>query len=248
MERLGHADHVRLLDFIAGLHEAVPLAGFGKHLIRLTSELLPGLTVSFDQIEESSGFYSLEHNFLMSESEQSRLFHRLRDVYQQNPIYRYLQEGGCGPVVDIGDLVSRRQFRRTDFYQDIFRPVGLEYQMQVLMNRPGWIQTLTLNRDRPISKAAALTLKLAARHIQLAHRNACLMERLRPVVVADPQPAIAFTRREREVFAWLQEGKRNGEIALLLGCSPRTVDKHVQRILFKTGAETRTAAARCQRP
>lgn len=248
MERLGHADHIRLLDFIAGLHEAVPLAGFGKHLIRLTSELLPGLTVSFDQIEESNSFYSLEHNFLLSESEQDRLFSRLRDVYQQNPIYRYLQEGGRGPVVDIADLMPRRQFQRTDFYQDIFRPVGLEYQMQALTNRPGWIQTLTVNRDRPIPKSVMAILTLAIPHVRIAHRNACLIELLRPVVTAEAMPDIPFTPREREVFAWLQEGKRNGEIALLLGCSPRTVDKHVQRILFKTGAETRTAAARWQQP
>ncbi|MGC4013055.1 MAG: helix-turn-helix transcriptional regulator [Luteolibacter sp.] len=244
MERLGHTDYARLLDFLAGLHEAVPLAEFGKHLIRLTSELLPGLTVSFDQIEESSGFYSLEHNFPLSDSERDRVFSRLREVYQQNPIYHYIQSGGRGPVVDIASLMPRRKFQRTDFYQDIFRPVGLEYQAQVLMNRPGWIHTLTVNRDRPIPQSSSLILALAARHIQIAHRNACLMEKLRPLVVANVSPDIPFTRREREVFAWLQEGKRNAEIAVLLGCSPRTVDKHVQRILFKTGAETRTAAAR----
>ncbi|BCU76599.1 LuxR C-terminal-related transcriptional regulator [Luteolibacter sp. LG18] len=244
MERLPHADYARLLDFIAGLHEAVPFTAFGEHLVRLTSGLLPGLTVSFDQIEESTGFYSLEHNFQMSADEEEKIFNRLRVLYQQNPIYSYIQSGGTGPVIDIADLMPRRQFRKTDFYQDVFRPIGLEHQVNVLMNRPGWIHSMTVNRDRPISRETAIILELAAPHIQIAHRNASLMQALKPVIAQPSDPPPTFTPREREVFDWLRQGKRNGEIAKILGCSPRTVDKHVQRILAKTATETRTAAAR----
>jgi DNA-binding CsgD family transcriptional regulator len=51
-----------------------------------------------------------------------------------------------------------------------------------------------------------------------------------------------LTRREAEVLAWVSEGKRDAEIATILSTSTRTVHKHVQRILAKTGADTRTAA------
>ena len=50
--------------------------------------------------------------------------------------------------------------------------------------------------------------------------------------------------REIEVIRWLGEGKRNGEIATILACSTRTIDKHVENILRKTGAETRTGAVK----
>src|SRR6476469_6725312 len=50
--------------------------------------------------------------------------------------------------------------------------------------------------------------------------------------------------REAEVIDWISEGKRDREIALILEISPRTVEKHVQRILKKLGVETRTAASR----
>jgi DNA-binding CsgD family transcriptional regulator len=37
-------------------------------------------------------------------------------------------------------------------------------------------------------------------------------------------------------------GKTDREIAALLGCSHRTVQKHLQRLYVKLGVETRTAA------
>jgi DNA-binding CsgD family transcriptional regulator len=54
---------------------------------------------------------------------------------------------------------------------------------------------------------------------------------------------LGLSRRETEVLAWVTEGKRNGEIATILGASNRTIDKHVERILQKLGVESRTAAA-----
>jgi DNA-binding CsgD family transcriptional regulator len=45
-----------------------------------------------------------------------------------------------------------------------------------------------------------------------------------------------------EVVSWIGRGKRNEEIAKILGCSTRTVKKHVQRVLKKLRMETRTSA------
>lgn len=58
----------------------------------------------------------------------------------------------------------------------------------------------------------------------------------------EPTPT-ALTDREFEVLRWIREGKRNGEIAAIMGLSGRTVEKHVEHLLMKLGVETRTAAA-----
>ena len=50
-----------------------------------------------------------------------------------------------------------------------------------------------------------------------------------------------LTKREREVVEWIAAGKRNAEIGKILGCSSRTVQKHVQHILEKLHLETRIA-------
>lgn len=44
-------------------------------------------------------------------------------------------------------------------------------------------------------------------------------------------------------MAWTVQGKTNDTIAMLLGLSYLTVEKHVENILRKLGVETRTAAA-----
>lgn len=55
--------------------------------------------------------------------------------------------------------------------------------------------------------------------------------------------AFALTTREAEVLHWVVQGKINRDIADILGASPATVKKHLERIHAKLGVETRTAAA-----
>jgi DNA-binding CsgD family transcriptional regulator len=51
-----------------------------------------------------------------------------------------------------------------------------------------------------------------------------------------------LTARESEILHWITGGKRDREIAVILGVSPRTVGKHVEHILAKLKAPNRTAA------
>lgn len=52
-----------------------------------------------------------------------------------------------------------------------------------------------------------------------------------------------LTKREAEVLHWLAAGKSNKDIGTILAISPRTVEKHLERIFQYLGVETRTAAA-----
>ena len=54
---------------------------------------------------------------------------------------------------------------------------------------------------------------------------------------------LGISSAEADILYWVAEGKRNREIATIRGISPRTVEKHVQKLLAKLGVETRTAAA-----
>ena len=55
--------------------------------------------------------------------------------------------------------------------------------------------------------------------------------------------AFSLTAREAEVLYWVVKGKINRDIGEILGASPATVKKHLERIHAKLGVETRTAAA-----
>ncbi len=52
-----------------------------------------------------------------------------------------------------------------------------------------------------------------------------------------------LTQREAEVLYWVVKGKINRDIADILGASPATIKKHLERIFAKLGVETRTSAA-----
>ncbi len=52
--------------------------------------------------------------------------------------------------------------------------------------------------------------------------------------------SIKLTRREEEVLGGVMRSLANKEIAAKLGVSPRTVEKHVESLLRKTGARSRT--------
>jgi DNA-binding NarL/FixJ family response regulator len=54
--------------------------------------------------------------------------------------------------------------------------------------------------------------------------------------------AFRLTLREAEVLYWVAKGKTNRDIGDILGSSPATVKKHLERVYVKLGVETRTAA------
>ena len=55
--------------------------------------------------------------------------------------------------------------------------------------------------------------------------------------------SLGLTQREAEVLLWVIKGKTNRDIGMILGVSPRTVNKHLEHVYIKLGVETRTAAA-----
>lgn len=74
------------------------------------------------------------------------------------------------------------------------------------------------------------------------HRTIAIEEISTPIT-AEQLVSLSLSKRESEVLAWIGQGKTNEEIGHILGCSPRTVQKHLERIYIKLGVENRTAAA-----
>lgn len=52
----------------------------------------------------------------------------------------------------------------------------------------------------------------------------------------------SLTPREREVLAWVAQGKSAGEVAEILQIARRTVNEHVQTVVRKLAALNRTHA------
>jgi len=91
-----------------------------------------------------------------------------------------------------------------------------------------------------LSVRHALLLRLLVPHLHI------MLTRIAPnLLVSKPKPAsrkLNITQREKEILAWLRNGKTNWEIAQVLGISESTVKKHVRRILANLNVCSRTQA------
>jgi DNA-binding NarL/FixJ family response regulator len=121
-------------------------------------------------------------------------------------------------------------------------PDGLRQSVERHMGRGEAGREASGASTRLETPEGALELALIARH----HENEALI-RLTEINpredAARLQQRLKLTEREAEVLLWISYGKSNADISDVLTVSPRTVQKHLERIFEKLGVETRAAAA-----
>jgi DNA-binding CsgD family transcriptional regulator len=147
----------------------------------------------------------------------------------------------------ITDCVPAGTFRASALYNEYYRAIRIEHVTAVpIYVDHRFLVSFVLNRG-----ATAFTdrerdlLEIARPHLANLYRLGVAADRVREVPADVPfdVAAMPLTPREREVLDWVAAGKTNRDIAAILGASPRTVEKHLERIYEKLGVETRTAAA-----
>lgn len=125
----------------------------------------------------------------------------------------------------------------------------------------GWRLPASLADWVTVQRRDATDLGGRSRSLELAVRGARLIARfIRGPVTGedllllaahrreDPSPELLarrlpLTRREAETLARIARGRTNAQVAVDLEISPRTVQKHLERIHAKLGVQTRGAAA-----
>jgi len=139
-------------------------------------------------------------------------------------------------------LMSDRHWQRTAHYQTVDRGLGIRDMASVfLYSDGGRLMTVNCGRTRAFDEEELRPVQHIERVMSLLLRGReqdARRERLRD---AD-HTADCLTARENEIMHWVREGKRNGEIAIILALSPHTVRKHLEHVFDKLGVETRTAA------
>lgn len=139
------------------------------------------------------------------------------------------------------DVLDTRQFIASDYYRHCHARLGLKYSLAlpVVVDAHVAAGISCDRRARDFSKRDCALLDAFAPHFRLAwqrHRDPWHISR-------KPQPDNkgVLTSRETEVVYWITQGKQNREIAMILGISFFTVQKHVANILRKLEVENRHA-------
>lgn len=163
-----------------------------------------------------------------------------------HPFTQHVVKTGDPSALKFSDFFTDRQFRNSELYAEVYRPVQIERVLGAMILRdPTTLTTINSTRctgARDFSERDRLMLSLLRPHFDLARRNAERVSAQRASKVEELD-AFALTPREREIGAWMARGKTNLEISLILRTRVRTVEKHVENILAKLGVENRTAAA-----
>lgn len=131
----------------------------------------------------------------------------------------------------------------TRFFGTLSRPPGSDHYLLPL-NLRQWLERVS----RPDATAAPLEIHDGDRRLIvsllsckggrcfIALREDCLQNSLERL------HGLGLTGREAEVMHWVGEGKSNAEIAEILKISIHTVNRHLEHILYKLGAQNRQQA------
>lgn len=244
----------RLLDAIHLLHD---LDGrpFHERLFDAAHPLFPDTVHAFELWGKLDGSHHGAVNIDFGTDEAYIMEQAGILIPLQHPCYDYVSNGGLSPM-RLEDFASEREFRHTDLYQITFRPIDVRHQMSIPLVTKTHLGALALNRlgRRSFTNEDVRVAAQFARFIGQAHQVSEVLELARPqrpvmeAIDHTPLRRAGLSRREAEVLHWMSQGKRDKEIAIILGISYRTVTHHVSAILQKLGVETRTAAVAAAAP
>jgi DNA-binding CsgD family transcriptional regulator len=149
--------------------------------------------------------------------------------------------GDLRSVVKIADFYSVRQWRSTGMYADVYRPQGLQHELQLCLPEPpgparGPGRTVRLYLFRvsgpDFSERDRALLTLIRPHLHHAYLDA---ERRR----AQGSP---LTPRQSDLLRLVADGHTNAQVARRLGVSEATVRTHLENIYGRLQVSSRTAA------
>lgn len=239
-----------LLESVEMLHAMESGQPFRERVLRACQHLFPESFASLELWDRMSGELTSVYAIPYEERGREERIKLIGEaVCRDHPGFPLVAAGQSG-AMKLSELTTLREFQKTELYDLAFRPLGLTKQAILPIQSDSQLGGTTFNRDsrEDFSEDDLHLMKHFCRHLVIAHENEQILKKAageRPGVENWDHLALrrtGLTRRESEVFAWMAQGKRDREIATILGISYRTVTNHVYAILRKLGVETRTAA------
>jgi DNA-binding CsgD family transcriptional regulator len=152
----------------------------------------------------------------------------------ENPLVQYHLRTHDGRAVRFSDVITRRELHRLDLYREVYRPLGVEYQIAFTLPASSQrVLGVALSRStRDFTAAERDLLNLARPYLIQAYRNARAHTLLargagRQILVADLR-ALGLTLRQSEVLRLVAMGHSDQDAAMALGIGVRTAQKHLE--------------------
>ncbi|PTY00952.1 hypothetical protein DB346_15205 [Verrucomicrobia bacterium LW23] len=243
MERLRHRELKLFSKSLVRLYDMSEPERIHEQLVDCVASLTSGDFICCEVVDPTNDVHQITSNVQVPNHEA--WVRRLGELVHQNPIIPFVMNGGGTEVLSPYDLMPKKEFERTELFNEAFRVVG-EQQLAAMIPKAGAAMATVIHRNTTFSEEDRTLLKLLRPHLMQAYSTAQLTMRLRQRDISVKSPAdllkCGLSSREIEVLHWMREGKADKEIGIILGISHRTVNNHVAAILRKLGVDSRMAA------
>lgn len=231
--RLKHADFRKLNEAIATMYRRSFTVGAAAAITETIMKIVGGVNAVAGSLRgtQITAFAATEPAFA------KLLIENTAQIARNHPRFRY--PALAGNVLVTSDFLSARGFDR----EELFGPgwESVPYQDDSGVNMPlsnGGVMSVSLIRERRSFRQEDREIF----SLLLPHMETLLSPS--PTPDASSLGGMGLTRREQEVLFWVSEGKKNSEIAQILGISSGTVKRHLENLYTKLGVEDRHGAAR----
>jgi DNA-binding CsgD family transcriptional regulator len=164
MARLTHVDLEKVLGVVQNVSEARTRDEFSRVAVTELAGLVPSDALALNEVDPSTGriSYIAEPESFAAPPE---LDARLVALAEEHPLMRYYAMSGDGSAKRISDFWTQSEFHASSVYQEVYRHLGIEYQM-----------TLALPAPQPV-----LVAMVAARSVKdFSERDRAVLNTLRP--------------------------------------------------------------------
>jgi DNA-binding CsgD family transcriptional regulator len=239
---MGASDDV-LLELIGDIQGLLSLDEFRPGLVAAVRRAVPTDWVSYNEIGP-------EPWDLVDPPPPDWGYEAFARLAHQNPLVAHMSTGPRpGAPVRISDVTSREDFHALEIYRELYRPLGVEYQIAfTLPHEPPRLLGVALSRRHHDFTDAERDLLTRARPFLIqGYRNVLAFESGRRTadlgVMTASLRAAGLTHREAEAMALVARGNSSADAADALHIGPRTVDKHLQNAFAKLGVRGRSQGA-----
>jgi DNA-binding CsgD family transcriptional regulator len=241
--RLGSADLRSVLDALQTIGQASTTQdGFAREGVTRLPRLVSSELTTLSVCDLDTGHRSVVSDLPGAISKREiDVFDR---YFYEHPLVREHGRNPGATTRRIDDLVPATEFQRTPLFNEYYRPIRIDHAMAVPIHVDRTLLvSFVFNRSRRgFSDRDRACIELIRPHLGNLYRLRRAMDTVRTAPLHTTQPNLSLSPREHEVLQWVANGKTDRDIGEILGISPRTVHKHLQRIYEKLGVETRTAA------
>ncbi len=182
MNSLSQSQSRRLLDCMAQLHSFRDLPSLRSWLLETAlPQLVPSDWLSYNEVDLRNPANTLAILKPESPAFFQELFPRFREVAHQHPLITGQLQSDNFPVQKISDFLRQDEYHRLELYRDVYRHLGVEYQIAA---------TIKLEPDR------ITAIALSRRRRDFTERDRAVLELLRPhLVIAFNHLALAAERQ-----------------------------------------------------